>query len=90
MLISTWMDDNAVRDPDGVALALPDRSVSHEQLRAATVVAACRLRAAGVRRGDHVGILLAASAPTTWRTRMAPRDWAPSPSASTLASSRAS
>ena len=57
-LITDWVDANAKRDPHGTALALPDIEVSHADFCAATLLAARRLRAAGVRAGEHVGLLL--------------------------------
>lgn len=57
--ISDWVDANAERDPLSTALALPASLVSHAEFHAATLLAARRLRAAGVRAGEHVGILLA-------------------------------
>ena len=56
--ISDWVDANAERDPLSTALALPASFVSHTQFQAATLLAARQLRAAGVRSGEHVGIIL--------------------------------
>ncbi len=63
MLITAWVDVNAARDPDGIALALPTSAVTHAEFLESTILAARRLRAAGVGAGDHVGILLGAEIP---------------------------
>jgi fatty-acyl-CoA synthase len=63
MLFTTWLDRNAAADPDGPALVLPGSITSHADLRDASFVAAGRLRAAGVRRGEQVALLLAEVGP---------------------------
>ncbi|WP_205683939.1 class I adenylate-forming enzyme family protein [Cryobacterium aureum] len=49
---------SAARHPDRVALAFPDHELTYAQLLAGSVHTARGLYALGVRRGDHVGLLM--------------------------------
>ncbi|TFD46004.1 fatty acid--CoA ligase [Cryobacterium frigoriphilum] len=48
----------AARHPDRVALAFPDHELTYAQLLSGAVLTARGLHALGVRRGDHVGLLM--------------------------------
>lgn len=58
--VSALLDARAAETPDAPAASFPDGESTYAALAAATVLAARRLHAAGVGRGDHVGILLRA------------------------------
>ncbi len=57
--VPALIDAVAVRTPDAPAAWFPDARLSYGELVQASIRAARRLRAAGVRRGDRVGYLLA-------------------------------
>jgi fatty-acyl-CoA synthase len=52
------VDAVAERFPDALALSFPDGRMTYAELVDASVAAACRIRAAGIRRGDCVAFLL--------------------------------
>lgn len=63
MLVESWLRRAARADPDGVALRSADGTLSYAELDAAGTLAAQRLSAIGVRRGDRVALALPARAP---------------------------
>ena len=56
--LSDLLDSNAERTPSAPAASFPTGGLSYGELAAGSVLAARRLRAAGVGPGDRVGILL--------------------------------
>jgi len=62
--LTTLLDENARTLPGAEAVIFSDERLTFAQLRNATLLAACRLRGAGVGTGDRVGILRREASPT--------------------------